>query len=377
MSVEVTTAAANPEGFTTEELAAWNAQVPGNEGPQAADPTPPAGAPEPQRTSTEPAAPSPQGAAAPGQTKEPPAPGAQAPAGEEEDGIEEIATPNGKPRRMVNYGALHQARMELKREREERATERVEATRIREERAAVNERLRLLSEAMAPQQPEEQGPPDPEKDPFGAIRWLYDQQQRAGQRTEQVADTLAETSAEASLRQSYEGDALQFAQQQPDFGLAYNHLQSVRDKMLENIGYTDPKERLQIRINEEKALVQRALKAGRRPAEVIYSVSKSLGYQMPAAAPPAQPTAPVAPAAPANGAAAVQPAAPAAPAAPSVTDEITRLQNGQRAAKSLSVGGGAPGGQITVEMLANMTDDQFKAVMRKNPKLVDELMGAA
>lgn len=367
-------AAANPEGFTSDELAAWNSQISGTEGPQVAETTPPAGAPEPQRTSAEtPEAPSPVGAAVPGQPKEPPAPSAAAP-GEEEDAVEEVATPGGKPRRMVNYGALHKTRMDLKREREERAADRTELTKAREERTRLDERLRLLSEAMTPPAAKEAPPPDPEKDIFGYVRHLEGQIRQLGGAQAETTQAAQEQRTEQEVLSTYQGDAAQFAQQQPDFAQAYQHLLRTRDAMLQSIGYDDAQERAKIIRTEERNLVMRALKAGKSPAAAIYGVSKSLGYQLAAPSPaPAPAPQPGQPQPAQNG----QPAPAAQPKAPSAAEEITRLQNGQRAAKSLSIGGGGAPQALTAEMLINMSEDEFGKMLRKFPTQVNELMGAA
>lgn len=242
-----------------------------------------------------------------------------------------------------------------------------ETVKERELRTRIDERLKLFNEVIAPQadaQPQKPVRPNPEEDIFGYVKWLEDT--HASELAElkgqigQTSQTIHDTTEETNLRTNYQADAQRFARDAPDFVEAYNHVNRVRDAMLESIGYADPNQRAAIRMNEEKELVATALKAGKSPAATIYGVAKSLGYVK---------AAPVVPAAPAA------PAAAAPAAGPSVTEEIDRIAKAQAASKSLSSGGGASVGPMTVEQLANMSDGDFEAYARKNPNVVKELMG--
>lgn len=250
-----------------------------------------------------------------------------------------------------------------------RTTDRAELAKEREMRTRIDERLKLFNEVIAPQadaKPEKPVRPNPEEDIFGYVKWLEDT--HASELAElkgqigQTAQTVHDTTAETQLRDTYQADAQRFMGETPDFASAYQHVNRVRDAMLQEIGYSDPKQRAQIRMDEERALVDQALRSGKSPAATIYGVAKSLGYVK---------AAPVAAAAAATPAAAT----PAASAAPSVTEEVERIAKAQAASKSLSNGGGASVGPMTVETLANMTEGEFEAYARKNPNVVKELMG--
>jgi hypothetical protein len=246
-----------------------------------------------------------------------------------------------------------------------RTTDRAELAKEREMRTRIDERLKLFNEVIAPQagaDPQQPAPmPNPEENLFEAFNWaiakLNDLEGKIGQTTQ----TIQHTEAETQLRTTYQADAQRFMGETPDFASAYQHVNRVRDAMLQEIGYSDPNQRAQIRMDEERALVDQALRSGKSPAATIYGVAKSLGYVK------AAPVAAAAAAAPA--------AAPAASAAPSVTEEVERIAKAQAASKSLSSGGGASVGPMTVETLANMTDPEFEAYARKNPNVVKELMG--
>ena len=53
-----------------------------------------------------------------------------------------------------------------------------------------------------------------------------------------------------------------------------------------------------------------------------------------------------------------------------------RLAAGQAASKSLSGAGGGPAGEITLEMLATMSEADFEKFAAKNPGKLEALMGA-
>lgn len=254
-----------------------------------------------------------------------------------------------------------------KKERERAARLEKELAETREKLTRGDERLRLLSEVMAPppqQQAEEEDPePDPNEDIVGWANWSRRENARLREAISTTQGVVRDTNDGQALREGYQRDAVAFTRENPDFGVAYNYLITARAGTLEAQGYGEQEIR-QIIHNEERALVERAAKAGKRPAAMIYAMAQQFGYRK--AAPAAQ-------AAPAAAAAAA--AAPAAPAVPSVTEEIERIARGQAAGKSLSdAGGGAPS-ELTVEALANMSDREFQALYAKKRADVDALLG--
>ena len=70
-------------------------------------------------------------------------------------------------------------------------------------------------------------------------------------------------------------------------------------------------------------------------------------------------------------------AEPATPAAPAETasEKAARIAKGQAASLSLSSAGGAPAGEITLEMLASMSEADFAKMEKANPARVRALMG--
>jgi hypothetical protein len=241
---------------------------------------------------------------------------------------------------------------------------REELARERELRTRIDERLKLFNEVIAPQATGQQpaAPPNPEEDIFGYVKWQNEQIEALKGQIGQTSQTLEDTTADAQMRSAYTADAQRFMGQTPDFAAAYNYMNKVRDANLARLGYKDPNQRAQIRMDEERGLVQQALQNRLSPAELIYGMAQDWGYQK--AAPVVTPAPAVTAPAATNGA-----------TAPSVTEEIDRIAKGQLASKSLSSAGGSPAAAMTVEQLANMSEEDFEKYARKNPKLVEALMG--
>lgn len=259
----------------------------------------------------------------------------------------------------------------LKKERERIAALEKQVAEVNEKFARGDERLRLLSEVMAPapqQQAAEEDPePDPNEDIIAWANWSRRENGRLRDAISQTQGVVQETNADTTMRNSYVADVQAFARETPDFGPAYNHLITVRAQNLATQGYSEAEIR-QVIHNEEKSLVQGALKKGKRPASVIYDMAKQWGWRTPAPVPQPDPAASAA-----NGAQAAQ-AVPAAKAESSVVDEIERIQKGQAAGKSLSDAGGAPN-DLTVESLANMSDSEFTALYASKKGQIDGLLG--
>lgn len=294
-----------------------------------------------------------------------PALAAEAPAAIEapEPGEEEIAAPDGKTkRRVVDSRAL-------KAERDARKAAEAELTRYRENYTRVDERLKMLSEAVsqpdAPAAPEADDTPiDPEQDIFGAYRQLQKELASIKSSTTEMR-TQTETERQTNaLVSTYRQDAATFRGSTPDFNDAYNFLLEKRGQQLKALGYGDPEIATAL-YNEEINLASRALSMRQSPSQQLYALAQSMGYAK--AAPVAAAAAPVAAA----------PVAPVAPVVPSVTSEIAAIKAGQNTSKTLSSGGGAAGEELSLEALANMPTKEFEAFMAKpgNRDRVEIAMG--
>lgn len=201
---------------------------------------------------------------------------------------------------------------------------------------AWNRALQLAGQGQAPagqpQQPE--GPPDAEEDPIGALKYAMKVQQ------DFIEQTRRQTT-EAQMMQAYQAGAQQFAATKPDFPAAYNHLiQSRANELRATPGVTDQQIAWQLR-QDEMAMVQAAVQAGRNPAELAYEYARARGY-VPGTA-PAAPKPPV-----------VAPAAPAQPVTPAPA-----LAARSAASNPISGGGKAPTAELTAQSLLEMSGKEF------------------
>lgn len=286
---------------------------------------------------------------------------------------------DAKTGRYVPHQAFHA-------ERESRKAAQAEAAKLREESARVQERLSVLTEIIQGQEtlvrqqhkqpdpaPEPEKEIDPETDVFAAVKQM---QARDKSRAEQVAEIerVANQRIDAMQQEArYRQDALQFALKQPDFPEAYRYFNERRREELKLLGFNDESKIDQHIMAEERALMTQGFRTGGGPAQMIYSLARNRGYQ-PKAAEPA-PTAQVAPApTPAP------PPAPAAPMAPQVSPDaaqaVLRVQNGQQASTSLTGAGGTGGEGMTVQQLADMSEEDFQQFATKiGVKKLDRLLG--
>jgi len=127
---------------------------------------------------------------------------------------------------------------------------------------------------------------------------------------------------------------------QADFGEAYQFLLQGRDAELQAYGVADPAERVRLISEEERGLVQRAIKDGVSPSERVYNLAKARGYAKKEPKPEPEKT----------------------------TEQIDTIARGQAAAKTLSSAGGSPAEVLNAEALANMSEEEFEAWMAKTPR---------
>lgn len=332
------------DAFTADEEAAWGAMSSGEAASEPASaPAPAAGgeaAPAPAAPAVAPAG----EAAAPGEVVDP----------ENEDGGADEN--KGK---FVRHGAFHQ-------ERERRKAVERERDEFRVTLARMEERYRILSEggaaqpaaaaAQAPAEPET--PPDPNEDIFGYAKYLEKQIQdiRAGQtqlteaqKTEQAQ--RVEATQRNEVLTAYRGDVQRTIAAQPEFAQAYEHLFSDRIAELQLLGVPEA-DAVQAVREEEFGIVQAAIQAGQSPSARLMQLAKLRGFAPKAA----------------------EPAAPAAPAE-TPAEKSARISKGQAASLSLSSAGGAPAGELTLEMLASMSEADFAKMEKANPERVKALMG--
>ena len=360
-----------PDGLTDEERKYFETRgesgltVPGETpAAPAAPPTPPAAPPSPP-------------AAAPA----PPQQTAPEPLGEDDDDDEGEGAVDqaGKPIRRIPLRKFKALEERYSNTNKELSSARARQQELEQILSRADERLKIINEALAQPEPrgEELEPEDPRPDPridvFAYMDWKERQDARTYQMMREQLDGLnnrhgdIEEQQQAQLEQTqlvnaFRNDALAYAQGNPNFGPAYQFLMGMRDAQYEALGLADRNVRRD-RINaEEAAIVRSAYAEGMNPADRLYRVAVASGYR------------------PNGNGAAPMPMPPApAPAAANVAAEIAAARNGQRAALSLSQGGGAPADQLTSQLLADMPQDQFNRIKerieRTNPLRWRELMG--
>jgi hypothetical protein len=321
------------------------------------------------------------------------------------------AADGAKPPKTISYGKYQREQAKTKKALEDLQAKLDGATketaREREQRLRLDERTRLLLDAINTKQPaaaaaakDEDPEPDAEADPIGNLQWhnkkLREEVNGLRTGTQQREQQTAAEREEAQLYQTYEADLMRAAQGDPTFGDAFNHLRETRytelgfiyadvdinDKAAVDAALT-PEQQVELSQNiqrtfhnEQMLVARQALQAKKSPAMVVKNLARARGFKPQAAA--AQQQDPAAAAA----AAAADAAKPAnggrtAPVAPgSVKDQLQAIRDGQESSRSLSDAGGSPGGSITPERLVEMGDDEFNELYESMSKgKFDRLMG--
>lgn len=261
-----------------------------------------------------------------------------------------------------------------------------------EERGRIQERLEIINQALTNKgKPEQEEPgdddpePDPEADIYAHNKWLKRRYEGVVQRLEQFEERGQQQEAQNMVRDAYESDFVTYARTEPNLPAAYEHLMNSRiaelaefhfgkDVTAEGVMLT--REELgkinRVIVREEQQLVSKALKAGQSPAAQMFRLAKHRGF-VPAAPKPQQDAKVVngkgngnaAPGSLAEQAEALERGGGGANGngKSTVRQEIERAKAGAEAALSLSGGGGAPKTALTIERIANMSGQEFEAMM--------------
>jgi hypothetical protein len=148
-------------------------------------------------------------------------------------------------------------------------------------RADAEARFQQL-EQQSQQRQQQVTAPDPNTDPLGA---MMHQLQQVTTNVESLKQQLTQEQQNNLLKQQFTTftqsisqikDA--YAKTVPDFDAAYAHVRSVRTEDLLSVGIK-PDRIPQILLQDELAIAQNAISAGKNPAEELYKMSKRYGYQ--------------------------------------------------------------------------------------------------
>lgn len=300
----------NPQGFTAEEAAAYEAMK--SDAPLEVEATP-------------------EDDTAPEVEVSEPAPLAREPA----EAKEEPADTGKPPPGFVPHGAMHQ-------ERERARQAESELAQVRAEMAA----LRLAQQYNQPQQQEET-PPDIFAEPEKYNEWVQRQTGNAQEQVRRLQEQLQQQAEAQHLAAMLEGDATSFAAEKPDYSQAVSHLVKTRTAELQLIyPNAKPAEVSQAIEQERLNLVRQASSMGMRPAEFMYNLAASRGYTPPAA--------------PVNTQAANQIKAQAA--AQAATQSLS------------SAPANAGAGDLTIESLAKMSPGAYAKLKAERPDDVRRVM---
>jgi hypothetical protein len=260
----------------------------------------------------------------------------------------------------------------------------------RTQRVRLDERTRMLMEAInskaapAPAPAAAAEPDDPEpnadEDFVAHAAWTSRELKRTQalikDRDTAYQNDRTQTAAEReeqNIYRTFSSDLERAASSNPEYAEAFVHLRESRFTELgfvfAGIDINDPEQCATLSQQEQTKLsdnIQRAfyadqmevaraaLKSGKSPAEQVRHLARARGY---APKPPASGGGERRAAPATNGTAPAARAAAAPPA--SVKDQLAAVREGQKTATSLSDAGGSPGGSISPERLAAMSDEEF------------------
>lgn len=297
--------------------------------------------------------------------------------GEDEDGVETIKDASGKevldastgkPQKRVSFHKYQRLQQKF----DEQAAA---LGKTAEERARIDERLKIINEALMTPAPaaaeavDEDPEPDPEQNIFEHNKWLRRQMVKQGESFTEFQNQIREQEEGRQMADSYRQDANKFARSEPHFGAAYHFLLSLRSNQLRAAGWTDDTKISQQIVKEEQGLVRNALSEKQSPAKRLFEMAKAAGFTP---APPALQPKPEdkVPGTALGAMPAAAPAAGAAPAAklPTVSEQVALAAEGAAAAVSLSNAGGGATEPLTQAKLLSMDEDEFAAVVASLPK---------
>jgi len=270
---------------------------------------------------------------------------------QDDDGDNEIfIDENGRVKdrttgRFVPHAALHKERTR-RQEVERQYTEEVR------QRALVEGKIQALNQALGldkqQTQQEAEQPIDPEEDIFGAFKQQKQVLEALQRQLEEQRNAQTQASEFTQLQNAYVSDAVRFNQQAPDFPDAYKFVKNQLHSELESQGFTDANQREAYIKQQELELVRNAFGTQQSPAQIIYNLAKSRGYQG------------AAPKAPTQSNAAAQ--------------KVQTIRAVQEQSASLAGRGQNSEAGLTYEQLADMSDDEMFEFAQRSPAAFKKLM---
>lgn len=273
----------------------------------------------------------------------------------------EVAQTTPQKQSVVPHAALHQER-EAHKETKERLKELEKRTNL------ILEKFGQPTQApqQQVQQPVKQNEiviPALEEDPLGHIvgqmQLLAKNQDQIGQTLEQRNQQEQQTNQIRQLTNTAVSMEQEFAKATPDYNEAASYLQNGRRQEYMAMGYNEMQASQAIQ-QEALQIANMAIARGQNPAEVIYNVAKSRGFQKAAAPAPETVQEP----------GALPPIVPS----PENSAKIATIAQGQKLNQSLGNARGSAPAPMTAQRLLELSPDEFAKVL--NTPEGRALMGA-
>jgi len=239
------------------------------------------------------------------------------PADQPTEPVEEKAEePKEEPKvKTVPHGAFHEERMRRKQAEKEIQD-------LREKFARADERIKALAE-------KKENIPDPNEDPLGYEAYerqrINNELSEKYKTQEQEFQSLRTKQEQLELKTYIDSQERVFQADHPDYNSALKHLVETRMSVMDDMG-VEEEERLPLVQQEFTDIANRAIKAGKNPAEAVYKMAQKMGYKKVEKKP---------------------------------EKNIESIKKGVEASRSLS-GSGKSNVPLTAEALASMSDEEWE-----------------
>jgi len=204
---------------------------------------------------------------------------------------------------------------------------------------------RILQKAQEQAELESQPkPPSYDENPIEALKYENEQlKKKFGNIEQSITQKQQQEQQEYEIRQkqdqfigTYKAKADEFSKTTPDFKDAYNYLLTSRQAEYKAAGYSDEQVN-QLLVEDEAAIVATALGQNANPAQRLYEIAKLRGYKQNSNI---------------NGQDKIQ----------ANNEKIANLERGLKASKSVNSGGMSAKDHLTLEDVAEMSDDDLDKV---------------
>lgn len=228
----------------------------------------------------------------------------------------------------------------IQEERRRRKEAEKQAQELRAQYERLHGRLDVLGQQIQPQQQEDPA----QEDPLARLERL-EQEHTQRRQVEQLQ------MRHQSLGQQFDAAASEFAKAEPAFGDAIKHLVDSRKQELLALPGIDPGQVNALVGQDMVNFLNNCAAQGVNPAERAWQWAQARGFRK------------------GEGAASPQNPSQAAQA------DIARIAAGQQAARSLGQASGAPGGEITLESIADMPMNEFGKWLSGNQGKLRQMFG--